>query len=901
MTEKEDFPVTSIYTGKKTKMPLPKTIEEPDCPVALMSYKVFRSALEKMFALAKATYKNKGGIEAYCIMLSNRDDLAVTEILIPEQTATGGNVTVEPEAINDLRRKIKEMNASAPEGSRWKAVGWSHSHGGMSVFFSGTDWQNQQRLLNSIGLITEHNGQKLMTVFGMTVNIRREIYAEIYNRMNCLAEVRQDGAKLNVIEDIDKDDPKIRDQIYNRVETEVLKKVTSPRDRYKKRPRIEYTTTAPRYPIHDDYSDMEQVSVDDVVKEVKEGVRSAGDVLYKAVKNIPVKKLLQPVGEMKLQQVLLKIVSESKNIILNDVERIVRGEEIDDDGDEREVREVKKKKRKKYEIVCDAVEEITDKKNFEDWNTFVEEIEEGIKPAYLTYLKSTPSFMNEKFEERGFSFDGVVEKDKKVTDNGKINGYFQYLISKVKLPVKLAGDIRIKLYAGMEIEEIAEMKPKKFAKVIDIKKGQAENIINHARHFLKESANKKKCKMCGDTIENGKTEMCKLCVEIKEEIDKKEDDSKKNKSIEEIKEAMKKKRDEMKEEWDEYASYIRNNVTNIFDSDKANIVNYLERGCEISDFLTMDNKDMSKLLRSTTKTVRNAKEFTIHWLIMKKKMPVPMEYAFIYEIDMSPKIIKLLEKYIQDEEMPLNVFVGMSEEEVADILGCMMDDARLILSTAKDSIEDYEAKFNEEENEHWDIDYRYFIEPLMIHRETKDAMKKFLKRHASNQLLSLSIHELMMHFGCEDWEADLIAKTFIKLQRSRKNAIDKEKKDINGKKHYWNEKMKEWVEIGPIYPDEEIESSETDEDIIDESEDDDEYEEYIELIAEIELDLTTREILFAFLKNNNSLEDIVAMSEEEIREKFTCNDEYAKNIKEAIQDKLASTTTSWDDTQSYFT
>ena len=127
-------------------------------------------ALEKMYILAQEVFsiaQNK--VEVYSLSIGT--DHIIQDILIPAQTVRMASVFVEESAILDIIPTIRANNLTV--------LGWNHSHANFSVFFSGTDNDNQQMLLTDTANYRKWKGIPVKYVYGMTVNIQRDIFGVI--------------------------------------------------------------------------------------------------------------------------------------------------------------------------------------------------------------------------------------------------------------------------------------------------------------------------------------------------------------------------------------------------------------------------------------------------------------------------------------------------------------------------------------------------------------------------------------------------------------------------------------------------------------------------------------------------------------------------------------------------
>jgi len=114
-------------------------------------------------------------VESYWLFLGNK---CVEDIIIPYQHVSHAFVEVDAMKILDLKNIIRE--------SKMNILGWGHSHADFGVFFSETDWRNQERIFNETAnyAIVKRKKNKLINKsiikysYGSTFNIHGEKFVQ---------------------------------------------------------------------------------------------------------------------------------------------------------------------------------------------------------------------------------------------------------------------------------------------------------------------------------------------------------------------------------------------------------------------------------------------------------------------------------------------------------------------------------------------------------------------------------------------------------------------------------------------------------------------------------------------------------------------------------------------------
>ncbi|MHA1751350.1 MAG: hypothetical protein ACTSYZ_03185 [Candidatus Helarchaeota archaeon] len=164
-----------------------KIKREPDnCPVALKKIKITDNALKKLFLMAKAVNEHLGGYyEVYCLLLGE-DDI-IEDIYIPEQEAGTTSVNVSEDNLIKIINNIDSLEITK------KILGWGHSHGNFSVFSSYTDDQNHLTILNQTSNFVKINNQEIKFAYGLTVNVKKEIFGIVISQYTCGAIFQRKG------------------------------------------------------------------------------------------------------------------------------------------------------------------------------------------------------------------------------------------------------------------------------------------------------------------------------------------------------------------------------------------------------------------------------------------------------------------------------------------------------------------------------------------------------------------------------------------------------------------------------------------------------------------------------------------------------------------------------------
>ncbi|MHA1511989.1 MAG: hypothetical protein ACTSRX_09760, partial [Promethearchaeota archaeon] len=136
-------------------------------PKKLNKVIITRSAYNKMIIIAQEVSKLlKQSMEVYALCIG--DNGIIDDILIPPQKVSSISIHINASYILSLVPYIRANNLNI--------IGWVHSHGIMSSFFSSTDDNNQITVLNDTSNYSEVDNIRVKYCFGITVNLREELF-----------------------------------------------------------------------------------------------------------------------------------------------------------------------------------------------------------------------------------------------------------------------------------------------------------------------------------------------------------------------------------------------------------------------------------------------------------------------------------------------------------------------------------------------------------------------------------------------------------------------------------------------------------------------------------------------------------------------------------------------------
>jgi hypothetical protein len=163
----------------------------------LKTLKISRYAFDKMLYTLRQAFKVKGSaVESYWLLVG---DTYVKDILIPEQSASHGYVSVSERGILKISKLIQE--------NQIKIMGWGHSHADFGVFFSGTDRGNQMTVFyETTNYIKNSKGELIKYCYGSTYNIHEKVYAVLSYQFKD-EEVRSVEISHEIIDDGCRFDP----------------------------------------------------------------------------------------------------------------------------------------------------------------------------------------------------------------------------------------------------------------------------------------------------------------------------------------------------------------------------------------------------------------------------------------------------------------------------------------------------------------------------------------------------------------------------------------------------------------------------------------------------------------------------------------------------------------------
>ncbi|QEE15130.1 Mov34/MPN/PAD-1 family protein [Promethearchaeum syntrophicum] len=136
-------------------------------PKKLNKIIITRSAYRKMIIIAQEVSKLLNqSMEVYALCIG--DNGIIEDILIPPQNVSSISIHINASDILSLVPNIRKNNLNI--------IGWVHSHGDMSAFFSSTDDRNQITVLNDTSNYSEVGNIRVKYCFGITVNLREELF-----------------------------------------------------------------------------------------------------------------------------------------------------------------------------------------------------------------------------------------------------------------------------------------------------------------------------------------------------------------------------------------------------------------------------------------------------------------------------------------------------------------------------------------------------------------------------------------------------------------------------------------------------------------------------------------------------------------------------------------------------
>ena len=136
-------------------------------PKKLNKIVITRSAYNKMIIIAQEVSKLLNqSMEVYALCIGDKG--IIEDILIPPQKVSSISIHINVSNILSLVPYIRANNLNI--------IGWVHSHGDMSVFFSSTDDNNQITVLNDTSNYSEVGNIRVKYCFGITVNLREELF-----------------------------------------------------------------------------------------------------------------------------------------------------------------------------------------------------------------------------------------------------------------------------------------------------------------------------------------------------------------------------------------------------------------------------------------------------------------------------------------------------------------------------------------------------------------------------------------------------------------------------------------------------------------------------------------------------------------------------------------------------
>ena len=180
---------------------------------------ITRVAYTKMIIIAQEVSKLLNqSMEVYALCIGDKG--IIEDILIPPQKVSSISIHINAEDLLSLSPYIRENNLNI--------IGWAHSHGNMSVFFSSTDDNNQITVLNDTSNYTEIENIRVKYCFGITVNLKEELFG-IVTTQYPTGEIAHEKAIFEIYCDLpgDWDDDEIRQNISKELKEKIKKKFFS--------------------------------------------------------------------------------------------------------------------------------------------------------------------------------------------------------------------------------------------------------------------------------------------------------------------------------------------------------------------------------------------------------------------------------------------------------------------------------------------------------------------------------------------------------------------------------------------------------------------------------------------------------------------------------------------------
>ncbi|UYP47019.1 hypothetical protein NEF87_003304 [Candidatus Lokiarchaeum ossiferum] len=144
--------------------------EEQEERLALRQIHISSRALHKMFFMAKEVIRLfNEPLEVYALAVGNSE--VIEDILIPRQMCSHTSIHINAKDLLSLMPEIQKQDVNV--------LGWTHSHANFSVFFSGTDTQNQKTILAETSNFRTLNGSRVKFCYGLTVNIHQDVFGMV--------------------------------------------------------------------------------------------------------------------------------------------------------------------------------------------------------------------------------------------------------------------------------------------------------------------------------------------------------------------------------------------------------------------------------------------------------------------------------------------------------------------------------------------------------------------------------------------------------------------------------------------------------------------------------------------------------------------------------------------------
>jgi proteasome lid subunit RPN8/RPN11 len=147
-----------------------------ECPIQsiedLVHLQLTQNAYNRAMAVVQTAFEIVGSaVESYWLWLGDEKERIINNIAVPVQHVSHTYVEVSALDLLDLRKELPD------EG--YSILGWGHSHADFGVFFSGIDWQNQERIFFETSNYARLRNSRIKYCYGSTFNIRSQHFIQL--------------------------------------------------------------------------------------------------------------------------------------------------------------------------------------------------------------------------------------------------------------------------------------------------------------------------------------------------------------------------------------------------------------------------------------------------------------------------------------------------------------------------------------------------------------------------------------------------------------------------------------------------------------------------------------------------------------------------------------------------